>query len=152
MLASERLSGHDLAVVDEELCWALTGAADYGQQSGELLTRDQAQSAAFGTGKHGPVRVIFFSDAASVLQHEDRARETGDRRDCPNLAAAKLGELPLCPCFHIYHESAGLAASRDQSGQFWSWRRKMTSINGGIRQSHIVRTTRNCALPLIMRP
>jgi hypothetical protein len=28
--ASERLSAHDLAIVDEELCRALVGAANYG--------------------------------------------------------------------------------------------------------------------------
>ena len=49
LAASERLSAYDLAIVDEELCGALIGAADYGQQSGELLARDQAQGAAFRT-------------------------------------------------------------------------------------------------------
>src|ERR1700685_264350 len=73
LAASERFSTHDLAVVNEELRGALTGAADYRQQSGELLARDQAQRAAFGTGKHGPVGVIFFPDATGVFQHEDRA-------------------------------------------------------------------------------
>src|SRR5580692_1303984 len=71
--ASERLSTDDLTVVDEELRGALVGAANYGQQPGELLARDQAQSAAFGTGKDGPVGVIFFPDAAGILQHEDGA-------------------------------------------------------------------------------
>src|SRR5271156_6907695 len=70
---SERFSAHDLAVVDEELRGAQTRPADYGQKSGELLARDQAQGAAFGTGQHGPVGIVFFSDAAGVLQHEDRA-------------------------------------------------------------------------------
>jgi hypothetical protein len=73
LAALERFSAYDLAVVDEELCWALIGAADYGQQAGELLARDQAESAAFGTGEHSPVRIIFFSDAAGILQHENRA-------------------------------------------------------------------------------
>jgi hypothetical protein len=71
--ASERLSTYDLAIVDEELRGTLIRSADYGQQSGELLARDQAQGAAFGTGEHGPVGVIFFSDAAGILQHEDGA-------------------------------------------------------------------------------
>jgi len=73
--ASERLSRDDLTIVDEKLRGAPIGAADYGQQTGELLARDQAQSAALGTGQHGPVGVVFFSDAAGVLQHEDRAGE-----------------------------------------------------------------------------
>ena len=73
LAASERFSAYDLAVVDEELRGALAGAADYRQQSGELLARDQAQRAAFGTGEHGPVGIIFFSDATGVLQHKDGA-------------------------------------------------------------------------------
>jgi len=73
LAASERLSTYDLAIVDEELRGALIGAADYGQQSSQLLARNQSQGAAFGTGQHGPIRVIFFSDAAGVLQHEDGA-------------------------------------------------------------------------------
>ena len=73
LAASERFSAHDLAIVDEELCRALIGAANYGQQPGELLARDQAQSTAFRTGEDSPVGVVFFSDAASILQHEDGA-------------------------------------------------------------------------------
>src|ERR1700680_3626536 len=73
--ASERLSAHDLTIVDEELRGTPIGAADYRQQSGKLFARDQAQGAAFGTGQHGPVGVVFFSDAASILQHEDGAGE-----------------------------------------------------------------------------
>jgi len=73
--ASERLSTYHLTIVNEELRGALIGAADYGEQSGELLARNQAQSAAFRAGEHGPVGVIFFSDAAGVLQHEDGAGE-----------------------------------------------------------------------------
>ena len=42
LAASERLSTHDLAIVDEKLRGALIGAADYRQQSGELLARNQA--------------------------------------------------------------------------------------------------------------
>jgi hypothetical protein len=73
--ASERFSAYDLAVVDEELRGTLTGAANYRQQSGELFARDQAQRAAFGAREHGPVGIVFFSDAAGVLQHEDGAGE-----------------------------------------------------------------------------
>jgi hypothetical protein len=74
MLAtSERLSAYDLAVIDEELRGALVGAADYREQAGELLARNQAQSAAFRTGQHGPVGIVFFSDATGILQHENRA-------------------------------------------------------------------------------
>ena len=61
LAASERFSAYDLAVVDEELRGALTGAADYRQQSRELLARDQAQRAAFGTGEHWPSRGSSFS-------------------------------------------------------------------------------------------
>src|ERR1700691_413717 len=75
LAASERFSTHDLAVVNEELRRALTGTADYREQSGELLARDQAQGATFGTGEHGPIGIVFFSDAARVLQHEDGAGE-----------------------------------------------------------------------------
>src|SRR5208282_1992654 len=75
LAALERLSTYDLAIVDEKLRGALIRSADYRQQSGELLARNQAQSAAFGTREHGPVGVIFFSDAACVLQHEDGAGE-----------------------------------------------------------------------------
>jgi hypothetical protein len=33
----ERLSTHDLAIVDEKLRWAIIGATDYGQKFGKLL-------------------------------------------------------------------------------------------------------------------
>src|ERR1700678_2392007 len=72
LAASERFSAHDLAVVDEELRRAQTRSADDRQKCGELLARDQAQGAAFGTGEHGPVGIVFLSDAAGVLQHKDR--------------------------------------------------------------------------------
>jgi hypothetical protein len=42
LAASERLSRDDLAIVDEKLRGTQIGAADYGQQAGELLARDQA--------------------------------------------------------------------------------------------------------------
>src|SRR6202142_1692506 len=73
LAASERFSAHDLAIVDEKLRRTLIRTADYRQQAGELLARNQAQSAAFRTGEHGPVGVIVFSHTACILQHEDRA-------------------------------------------------------------------------------
>jgi hypothetical protein len=73
LAASERLSTYNLAIVDEKLGGTLIRSADYGQQSGELLARNQAQGAAFGTREHGPVGVVFFADATGVLQHEDGA-------------------------------------------------------------------------------
>ena len=73
--ASERLSTHDLTIVDEELRGTPIGAADYRQQTGELFARDQAQSAAFGAGENRPVGIIFLADAAGIFQHENRAGE-----------------------------------------------------------------------------
>jgi hypothetical protein len=70
---SEGFSAYDLAVVDEELCGAQIGATDYGKQPGELLPRDQAEGAAFGTREHRPVGIVFLSHVASVFQHKDRA-------------------------------------------------------------------------------
>ncbi len=43
------LADHDVVVVDEELHRALIGAANHGQQAGELFAGDEAQGAAVGT-------------------------------------------------------------------------------------------------------
>lgn len=71
----ERLSRDHLTIINEKLRRTLIRSANYRQQSGQLFARNQAQGAAFGAGEHGPIGIVFFSDAAGVLQHKDGAGE-----------------------------------------------------------------------------
>jgi hypothetical protein len=71
--ASERLSTYHLAIINKELRRTLIRSANHRQQSSQLFARDQAQSPAFRAGEHGPIRIVFFSDAAGILQHKNGA-------------------------------------------------------------------------------
>src|SRR6516162_3247786 len=73
-MASERFTGVDVAIVDEELGGALFRSADDGQESGHLLTSDQAKGSARWAGQHRPVRIFLFADFTGVFQDENRAR------------------------------------------------------------------------------
>src|SRR3954471_10242974 len=72
-----RLAGFsdpNVIVTDKELRRALVGATDDRQEPRYLAARDQSQCAAFGAGKHGPVRVVVIAYVAGVFEHEHRPR------------------------------------------------------------------------------
>src|SRR5574340_1544810 len=71
---SDRLAGDDLLVLQEELRRALPGAADHGDEPGDLAARDQPQSGALGAGEHRPVGILGVAHLAGILQHEERPR------------------------------------------------------------------------------
>ncbi len=67
----ERFSRNDLVVVQEKLRRAHLRAADNGQQSRDLLARNQSQGAAGWAREHRPIRIHTLTNFARILEDED---------------------------------------------------------------------------------